>query len=522
MKRIVLIFGFVLGLNICFLLPNSAIAQGSLDVSFGIGGKVSTFIGADETIAKSMAIQLDGKIVVVGTAETRPFNDFAVARYNTDGSLDNSFDGDGKQTTRFTDYSTYASAVAIQADGKIVVAGSHYYSTQSDFALARYNTNGSLDVTFGVGGKLYTEIADNAEPTGMAIQADGKIVVVGRSNTGVSKFDITVVRYNVNGSLDASFDGDGILITAVDLNAEANAVAIQADGKIVVAGNSYDGIDYDFNLLRYNTDGSLDNSLDLDGIAKTDFLSDHDYAYSIALQADGKIVLAGSCKKGLNYGFALTRYHTDGSLDNSFDFDGKLSTMDIGSGKAVAYSVLVQSDGKLVAVGYSISRSKSDVTLARYNTDGSLDKRFNTYGVVITPFSLGNSSATSAALQADGKIVVSGNSKPSLLSTARNNSIVARYVIEKISGINNTYNTIETINIYPNPFYNDATLYSNILLHNASLELRNSIGQTVSITKQLAGHEVKIERNNLPAGLYFLQLSEENQVIATHKFIISD
>ena len=180
-------------------------------------------------------------------------------------------------------------------------------------------------------------------------QADGKIVVAGRY--GNNRSDFALARYNTDGSLDTSFDGDGKLTTVFVGNGdEVSAVAIQTDGKIVVAGYgiAVRAVCADFTVVRYNSDGSLDTSFDSDGVVTTDFNSGSDGAFGMALQADGKIVVAGTAEPIQNgdNDFAVARYNTDGSLDTSFDEDGKLTT-DFQSLSEESTSVAIQGNGKI-------------------------------------------------------------------------------------------------------------------------------------------------------------------------------
>ncbi len=198
--------------------------------------------------------------------------------------MDNSFDGDGKQTTDFNGSDDIANSLAIQTDGKIVVAGQAYNpnTDNTDFALARYNSNGSLDNSFDGDGKLTGfYLAGNTRFTAIAIQTDGKIVVAGQAfNPNTGNYDFALARYNSNGSLDNSFDGDGKLTTDfIGSDDYAYSLAIQTDGKIVVAGQTYNPNtgNYDFALARYNSNGSLDNSFDGDGKLTTDFFGSDDY-----------------------------------------------------------------------------------------------------------------------------------------------------------------------------------------------------------------------------------------------------
>src|SRR6266404_8672109 len=243
--------------------------DGSLDSSFGNGGKVVTAFGTRSSTANAVSLQSNGKIVVVGSVVVNDRNgqDFALARYNADGSLDPSFDGDGKITTHLGDMSDGrhgAGAVAIQpADGKIIAAGVAYRNgTGRDFALARYNPDGSLDTAFGVEGKVTTDFNGQGEEiSGIALMPDGRIVAAGTTAFKSNMF--AVVRYTFDGSLDTGFGMGGRVVTGSQYL--ATAVALQSDGKIVVVGTDLFGF-ISFLLVRYNPDGSLDSSFGVGGI----------------------------------------------------------------------------------------------------------------------------------------------------------------------------------------------------------------------------------------------------------------
>ncbi len=354
-------------------------------------GKVVTDFGLGDDFGSSVALQTDGKIVVGGTSYNGSKKTFALVRYNSDGSLDTSFDSDGKLTTDIGAGDDYGSGVVIQPDGKILIAG----STNSQFALARYNSNGSLDASFDGDGKVQTGFTVSSSGRSLTIQSDGRIIVAGVSS-GVNK-SFALARFNINGSLDTSFDDDGLLTTDIGTGSDyGESVAIQADGKILVAGRS----NYQFAIARYNIDGSLDTSFDGDGKVITRIATSWDLGEAITIQADGKIVVAGQS----SYYFALARYNLDGSLDTSFDGDGKLTT-DIGPGLAdYGESVAIQADGKILVAGHSNSR----FALARYNIDGSLDTSFDEDGRVTTAVGKQDSYGYSLALQPDGRILVAG------------------------------------------------------------------------------------------------------------------
>ncbi len=366
------------------------LSAGDLDPTFGMHGLVTTDFESDNA-GYGMAVQTDGKIVVVGNSHSGDQRDFAVARYNTDGSLDTSFDGDGKLTTDFYWSSNdFAYGMVIQANGRIVVAGGSYTGGRNSFAVARYNPDGSLDTSFDEDGKLTTYFSSSSSDIakGVAIQADGKIIAAGRSYSydPSPNEDFAVARYNSDGSLDRSFGGDGKTTADLGSSAEwANGVAIQADGKIVAAGMSYSANREVFAVARCNPDGSLDTSFSGDGKLTTDFGADES-ARGVAIQADGKIVVAGySYVYGGSGGpgdFAMARYDADGSLDTSLDGDGKLTT-DFGlSSDDGANGVAIQADGKIVVAGWSHNGSDYDFAVARYLGSDSLAGDYSQDGTV--------------------------------------------------------------------------------------------------------------------------------------------
>jgi uncharacterized delta-60 repeat protein len=412
---------FVLS-SLLFSIPSAAAAEGDLDTSFGGDGIVTTTFGDAEGVAESIALQSDGKIVAAGYLTVGGNWDVAVVRYNADGSLDTSFDADGIVTTAIGAEGDFAESMALQSDGKILAAGASDYGAANEIAVVRYNTNGSLDTTFGtagadgIDGVVTTSIGDtSASAFSITQQIDGKIVVAGASGN-----QFVLVRYNADGSLDTSFDADGIVTTAIGSGALVNSITLQSDGKIVAAGYSSTNINNIsvFTVARYNTNGSLDTTFGtagadgIDGVVTTSIGVVNAVANSIKLQSDGKIVAAGVSYTGAGNDIALVRYNADGSLDTSFDADGIVTTA-FGNANEVI-SVALQSDGKIVAAGYSNVGGNYDFAVVRYNANGSLDTSFGEDGVVTTDVGNHDQIAMSVAIQSDGKIVAVGYSYSTL------------------------------------------------------------------------------------------------------------
>ena len=423
-----------LGAAMAFVLASGVAraAPGDLDSSFGNGGVVLSDLGASsDDSASAVAIQANGKVVVAGSSNSRGGFDFALVRYNRDGSLDPSFGDGGIVLTDLGSAIEGAFDVATQPDGKIVATGHSTAGGSFDFALVRYNRDGSLDASFGNGGIVLSDLGASSDDSAnaVAIQANGKLVVAGASNAG-GRSDFALVRYDRDGSLDPSFGNGGIVLTRIGSGSFANDVAPQPDGKIVAAGTAGSLVNDTVSLIavaRYDGDGSLDENFGSGGIVLTLLVvgSDLEFegAIAIALQPNGKIVAAGVRGTGRHSASLVVRYNKDGSLDSSFGNNGGIiGTLGF---ESRANGVAVQANGKVVIAG------RSDVfvdnfpleygfhtgfTLARFNGDGSLDQSFGSGGIVFTDLftvlGLGCcfDVANDVALQPDGSIVAAGTS----------------------------------------------------------------------------------------------------------------
>jgi uncharacterized delta-60 repeat protein len=349
--------------------------DGTLDASFGTGGTVTTpfdFPGNFDQVA-AVVLQPDGKIVLAGST-VNVFANFALARFNSDGTLDASFGTGGIVTTNFGQVSAQAFSVAVQPDGKIVAAGYGNIDGGEDFALARYNSNGTLDASFGTGGKVTTAFPGPpgqgffyALAYSVALQPDGKIVAAGEAFISGGR-DFALARYNSNGTLDATFGTGGMATTDfASPNDLASSVAVQPDGRIVVAGAAgpYTNRRFDFALARYNSNGTLDASFGTGGKATTDFAGFDDEPSSIALQGDGKIVVVGQTSVSETFDFALARYNSNGTLDTGFGTSGRVTT-DFAGSSEVPTSIALQADGNIVVAGVADINGHHDFALARY------------------------------------------------------------------------------------------------------------------------------------------------------------
>ena len=397
--------------------------DGDLDPTFGTDGKVLTDFDHSTDIANAVAIQTDGKVVVVGTTyQNNDFSteDFAVARYNPDGTLDKTFGVGGKVQTDFPGLAAVASSVVVQPDGKIVVAGGAFllFTFAGDFKVVRYNSDGSLDTSFGDGGIVTTTFPQGSYAFDVALQADGKIIAAGTVFVDFdpgesSNTDFALARYNPDGSPDATFGNGGQVSTDfLGMEDDAFSVLIQPDGNIVAVGSANDPATfYDFAAVRYLSNGSIDTTFGVAGKVHTDFGDQNfDRARSAALQSDGRIVAAGFAisQNGGVQNFAVAQYTSNGVLDTSFGTGG-MTQIDFGNCCQSATKVLLQSNGKIITVGGSNGESpEDDFLLARLTSDGSLDPTFGAGGKVRTSFGDLNGGANGAVLQPDGKIVAVG------------------------------------------------------------------------------------------------------------------
>jgi uncharacterized delta-60 repeat protein len=397
-----------------------------LDPTFGSGGQVINSFSNYYDAASAITTQPDGKIVIAGTSLTsgsKTYDDFLVARYNADGSVDTSFGTGGRTVTDFSRAMDEPSAVALQPQtsgpSKILVAGM-VQNNGDDFGLARYNANGTLDTTFGSKGKVMTDLGGSINwPTAMAVDGSGRILVAGYTNA--SGYVAALVRYTPNGALDTTFGNGGKLITTIVLgNQLRSQVALQGDGKIVLAGTMINPATStpEFLLARFNTNGTTDTGFGTGGVVKA-LVGGGEGFGGLALQGDGKIVIDGSESTGYSApALYLLRYNADGSLDASFGTGG-IATLPSPGGPADgginAHGVgpVIQSDGEIIASGqfYNTTTQQENLTVVRVHPDSSLDVGFGNGGWATIQFASADSVAA-MALQPDGRVLLAGAARP--------------------------------------------------------------------------------------------------------------
>lgn len=413
---------------------------GSLDPSFGSEGRVTTILGAS-TQASALALQPDGKLVAAGSAIRGDARDFLLARYHADGTSDTAFGNSGIVTTDFG-HDDVAVAVAIQDDGRLVVAGTTSWAgpkepltvkdtrggRRSQLALARYRLDGSLDHAFGVNGKVVSDHQELFNTRALVVEPGGRLVIAGffdaLGEAGTDWEESALVRYNPDGTLDTSFGEQGtarsvLVLGGGAVGASAMALALRQDGMILLAGRTtVFGASSRFGrisarhlmLALYTAQGQWDDWFGNRGSLMTVFVDRWSEGRAVLILPNGRIAVAGVAyvaDSGVR-DFALARYEENGNLDGSFGYGGTLLTSFDGQ-KSEANALGVQPDGKLVAAGVvtDAETGAQSLALARYNDDGSLDTSFGGGGKLVTSFG-GSAVGHALVIQPDGKVVVSG------------------------------------------------------------------------------------------------------------------
>jgi uncharacterized delta-60 repeat protein len=518
-------------LTIAFALfyPRLNAQPGSLDIRFGGDGKVSTGFEDFNDQAGAMIVQPDGRIVLAGSSwkGLGAGYDFSMLRYNSDGTPDPGFGTGGKVLTDFIGDDEIATAMARQPDGKLLVAGYAYHSGyQNDFAVARYTSDGSLDNTFDSDGKLMIDFNLTSDfANSIAIQADGKIILAGTIDESISVYSMGLVRLNPDGSLDNTFGSGGkVTINTGDETTWVSTMAIQTNGKIVVAGATGPTSNPDCMVFCFNSDGAPDNSFGSAGIVTTDINGCNNVAYAMIIQPDSKIIVAGQVYDAgfTSSDITIIRYNADGSLDNSFGSGGKL-IREIGPGFPYASSVTLEADGKIVVAGSTDNDEavNSDFALLRYNVDGSPDNSFGSGGLVTTSIGSAIDLASAVAIAPGGEIVVVGSS----WNGTDYDFAAARYIAveEEHTGVDNFGSLKNSLTLYPNPAIQEATLRYSLKeeekLSICLTDLQGRILKTfVEQERQEAGKHLQNISfpEKLPQGTYLLIISSPKESESIH------
>lgn len=495
------------------------------DATFGANGEVTSLVGDTSLEFSAIAFQSDGKLVTYGPTNPNSgwVNNYKLARYNTDGSLDTTFGNAGFQNVISCFRAYYLSIpsksqLKIQPDGKILIArmidtNPHPNINYFDIVVNRYNTNGTLDTTFGTNGEVVRNYSDTDMASFIEIQPDNKILIAGYSD-----LNIMVFRLNSNGSLDQSFGTNGTVLESfkpfdwsnyIFSHNYINSLKLQSDGKIVLGGDSVpnSGSNPDVGLMRLNSDGTLDTTFGVGGRFFYESGKD-DYFNSMVLTAENKIVVFFNTSVFYSSTVIPTakifRLTATGQIDTSFGVDGfstPILNANLSSNLDAFIDVAVDANQKYVFIGYSGSAIGSPLTkyIGRYNSDITIDKAFNHNGYkLISPQNL-----STVSIQDDEKIIYGGNNMTRLLFGTLSNDEFHK----------------NEFSIAPNPFLNIITLNFNLNTPEVlSADLYDSNGRNIKNILHESSFSFGINSiqlnmpENLSKGVYFLNITKGTTV----------
>ncbi|MBK9108470.1 MAG: T9SS type A sorting domain-containing protein [Saprospiraceae bacterium] len=518
MKNNFKIYSFTI-LSLLLIVQNSVQSQsGSLDQSFSGDGKLTSMIGSGDDRAFGLTTQANGKIIVVGSTVNGSQSDFAIVRYNSDGTPDNSFSGDGKLVIDFNGGDDEARSVIVLNNGNILISGSASIGNSYDFALVMITADGRLQTSFSGDGKLNIDF-NKLDDFCYSMQVFNNKIYLGGQTLGAQGEEFAIAVINMDGSPDLGFDADGKANYNIGPSPDfGTAIAVQTDGKIVLTG--YTGSDFldQIATIRCLENGMLDVSFSGDGKIITDIGPDRDRAYAVAIQKDQKIIVAGYTYHQSGNDFALVRYLMDGSLDKSFSNDG-IVVQGIGTRFDEASAMVLQEDGKILVAGQAAQpATDADFGLARFTESGVLDKEFSGDGVVITPIGNGKSEDESfaIAIQPDGKIVIAGEAE----NGTNLDFAVARYHSGLTVGTFAESLNIDRLELYPNPTTQHFNLGFTLTKEQTlTIALCNHFGQALyTFTNQYSfsasRHHLYYQLpESINSGIYFLHIQSKQKSI---------
>ena len=475
-------------------------AQWAIDPAFGTNGVAHTIVGDGGSSGHSVAIQYDDKVVMVG--ETNVCQG-AVARFNPNGTLDNTFGNNGSVLVPKIGDRDYLLDVVIQSDGKIVATGYSARLTGYDIILVRLNVNGTLDISFGTNGIKIIDINGNPDfAEAIIVQPDGKLVL-----GGYSGYEFTVVRVNTNGALDATFGTNGVTQTLFDISncSSITGIALQADGKIVAVGNTVNSINYSkFAVARFNADGTFDNTFGANGKQVFEIGTQFDFLTSVCIQGDGKILLGGHTYRtfGPKYDIAVARLLSNGTLDNTFGTNGVAKNR-IVDGANYITEIMLQSDGKIVVAGRTVfDNAVYNFGVARFNTNGTLDNSFHENGVADTDVNSMEAYGEAAVIQHDGGILVAGHAYN---ASSTSEFVAVRYIDPTIVSVSETETIGNLLSISPNPANNVLKIETK---STCNIDILDVSGKVVFST--VSDSQVLVDVSKLSSGFYFVRAISNN------------
>jgi uncharacterized delta-60 repeat protein len=508
MRKIGLLFLIVLT-----SLTGQAQEVWGLDTCFGIGGMVTTGFGAVHDYGLTMLLQADGKII--GTGSSKDNNgtpSFAMVRYNSDGSIDESFGLNGKVTYP----NGGAESAMLQPDQKIILSGysrANSYSLSSDtHELLRFNTDGSLDSTFGVNGRVSTSFGEEFNHTRASVMVlpDGKILQCGTLRHFVSK--VTLGRYESNGLVDSTFGVNGSMVMELpDFGVLHPSVRLQGD-KILLSGRlSVNNSSTRFMLLRFNYNGDIDTTFGTNGIVTTEVQNVQHIGGQFEVLEDGKILLTGRVDPHPELDYWLLKYNENGTLDSAFGTNGMVST-DFGHDD-ISSTLVTLSDGKIIVAGWIWEPDNyNGFGIAKYNSDGTLDLGFGAGGKMEIQIGPKNDNCYSGIEQPDGKLLFFGHTD----ITQNANDVNWDFALVRLStagcgirtNISDPEDEADSFTLFPNPATNSVNINYNWVKSGGKARLRiiNSVGQVV-FSSQMKSEHMVLDVSEFKSGIYFVNVT---------------
>jgi uncharacterized delta-60 repeat protein len=504
--------------SIIYIISFNAFSQNwGLDQDFNtVGYNATNIIVNGDDNAKCLAIQNDGKILTAGIG-------LSIVRHNSNGTLDTSFNGIGYTLPYGNNTSlNEINQILIKPDNKILVIGT-IYTSRHFLYLAQYNSNGSLDTTFGSGGRKNVDIGSVVyfSVENALLTTDDKILIC--SNSYVSNGNFALIRCNNTGSLDTTFGNTGIITVDGNDSDGTGKIIMRSDGKILLSGNSNSNpISGSFRqhvLMLFNQDGTFDTSFGNNGKVFTTFnVNNTQIIQSVILLDNNKIIIGGCIQESLSnqLDFFLSKFNSDGTIDTTFGDNGK-SIIDFNefhdsqSSNDFIFKLVFQNDGKIIATGYtsSVVTNENKFALARLTSSGVLDSTFGTNGKIVAPIYGFNDVIYDANIQNDGKIVVCGSTK---INSLDRTYVAARFTPNSTLATPNIIDSDTQIQIYPNPVKDIITINS-LAIQNwndvSSISIYNVDGKELKKIKsadyKYDNNQLKIDMTNFNSGIYILK-----------------
>lgn len=484
--------------------------SGVLDTDFGQNGFVVDSFSNDYDAAERVIVQPDGKIIIIGDTGSGNSQKIAMARYNQDGSADTDFVNEGKLTFDVTMPKGFAKDGVIQPDGKIILGGYQWDNTTGDFVLVRLDNDGNFDSSFGDNGILILDNGMSEVGSSIYLQHDGKIIIAGDSDD-----QFTMARVNSDGSMDTTFGESGWVRTLFPIWSYVQDVHVHNSGEILLTGMTVDtNNDWKIALAKYQADGSIDTSFGNNGMLILGVGNDYDYGIRGILLDDGKILVGSHSYFGTNplrYEVVATRLNSDGTIDASYGTNGNTQIRWTESGENYINDMVLQNDGKLIIAGRNSDATGDYFSIAKLDENGEPDASFGDEGKISGNVGSTADTATSVALQSDGKVVITGYTAN---FTDPTTFFIARYTNETLSAAD--FSKTE-LRLYPNPATHEIHLDWNALnTSEAVFEIFDSTGR--KIMGSLIGNTKTITISSLASGVYTLKVTNDGNTF-TRKFI---